>query len=725
VIGGGMPIGMLAGSRTYMDALDGGSWQYGDDSSPEVGVTFFAGTFVRHPLTMAAVKACLEHLRAAGPSLQTALAARTGSLVGELNRMFADYGMPTPIEHFQSVFYFPPPNELKLGRMLYYHLREQGVHLQEGFPCFLTTAHSDEDLNFVREAFASSLERMRQGGVFPDGGPAPATAPLPLQAPAPEPESFPLTEAQREVLLGTQLGEAANCAFNEGTFLRLRGQLDVAALESALAGVVARHDSLRLTVSADGERMLVHPAGSLPVELRLEDLSLLAPEARAARRDGALEEESATAFDLTAGPLYRARLLRLGDDEHLFVFTAHHIIYDGWSANILYRELGQLYSARVSGSAPSLPAAEPFFAYAAGLAARAQTAAAAATERFWLEQFESIPEPLNLPLDHPRPGLRSNQGTTLHHDFPGELLAAARKAGAAQGSTLFATLLGSFTLLLHRITAQDDLVVGIPMAGQSQAENGASLLGHCIHFLPVRSQLGGGSMGAHVKAIRGRLLDAQDHLEYTYGTLLQKLAIPRDPSRLQLIEVQFNLETVGAGLAMTGLETELRSNAKTTVNTDIFFNLVDRGSVLSLECDYNTALFEEASIRSWIGYFENILRCFIADAGQPADAVPLVEAEALAAWYAQLNDTAAGYPAESSIVDLVTASTDTAPTKEAAIGLGGRLSYAELEQASNRLAAALRAAGAAPGAGRIAPRCPQPAPSAWPSRRIACAGPRF
>ena len=142
VLGGGMPIGVLAGRAAFMDALDGGIWQYGDDSFPEVGVTFFAGTFVRHPLALAAAKAVLQHMKAEGPELQRRLTERTAALVARLNALFERNNVPSRIETFGSVVLFSFPIDFRFGSLLYYHLREKGVHIQEGFPCFLTTAHT-------------------------------------------------------------------------------------------------------------------------------------------------------------------------------------------------------------------------------------------------------------------------------------------------------------------------------------------------------------------------------------------------------------------------------------------------------------------------------------------------------------------------------------------------------------------------------------------------------
>jgi glutamate-1-semialdehyde aminotransferase len=153
IIGGGLPIGILAGKPQFMDTLDGGMWQYGDDSFPEVGVTFFAGTFVRHPLALAATYSVLQHLKEQGPQLQERLNAKTAKMVARLNAFLKERDLPLEIQNFASIFYFSFPTEMRFGSLFYFHMREKGIHIQEGFPCFLTTAHSEADIEQIVKAF--------------------------------------------------------------------------------------------------------------------------------------------------------------------------------------------------------------------------------------------------------------------------------------------------------------------------------------------------------------------------------------------------------------------------------------------------------------------------------------------------------------------------------------------------------------------------------------------
>lgn len=696
VVAGGLPVGVLAGNAAYMDALDGGQWQYGDDSFPEVGVTFYAGTFMRHPLAMAAVRASLQHIKESGLDLQNNLAAKTTALVSDLNKMFGEYGYPSQVENFSSWFYFPVPAEPRLARLLHYHLREQGIHIQEGFPCFLTTAHTDADLQTVREAFRNGLTQMQEGQALPlldvASKPAPAAPALTAQSESVA-KNVPITEQQREILLGSQLGDEANCAFNESTSLSIKGDLDVDALRSSFKQLVARHESLRASVDENGDTL--HIAATLPFSLEVENFSKATPAEHAAL----LSREASTPFNLQQGPLFRAHLMRLAPQEHVLMFTAHHIIFDGWSTNVFFTELGELYSAIVNKKQPSLAAPLTFSQYALDQHNRLGTAERAAVEDHWLEQYKTIPSPLQLPTDHPRPALRTNEGATKRYMIADDTLKAIRKAGARQGSTLFTTMLAAYTLLMHRLTQQDDVVIGIPMAGQSRPENGSTLVGHCVNFLPIRSILQEGqTIAQFLKQTNKSLLDAYDHQDYTYGTLLHKLRIPRDPSRLQLVEVQFNVEQVGANLKFADLHVDLSANPKKHVNMDLFFNFVDRGNELWLDCDYNTGLFEAATIDRWFGHLESILASFIQNAELPAAQASLLTSEQTTQLLTTWNETYTDYPREQLIHRVFEQQVMQTPSAIAITGSNGSLTYSELNEKANQLARFLHRSGVTPGA---------------------------
>jgi acyl transferase domain-containing protein/glutamate-1-semialdehyde aminotransferase len=423
VIGGGLPIGVLTGSHRYMDALDGGAWSYGDDSYPTVGVTFFAGTFVRHPLAMAAARAVLMHLKQSGPGLQENLTAKTARMVDELNAFLHLSELPLRIETFGSIAHFSFPPDLTFASLFYYWMREKGIYIQESFPLFLTTAHSDADVANVVRVFKECAIEMQAAGLLPAPRQSASRPPpnvlaiptLPLSNCARDVEQVVrehgLTEAQREIWLSACLSEDASKSYNESFTLKIRGTLDVRALTTSLNQMIARHDALRTIFNEDGETQSF--ARHLEIELPIADFRSMPRSERETRIAAILAEEASTIFRLNRGPLIRARLLRLTADEDWLLVTTHHIVCDGWSTNVILDELSKLYAAATTGTPSTLGPATQYCDYIGDEFNQLKSAEHSTTEKYWLGQFSVEVEPLTLPSDRLRPAVKSFRGFDL------------------------------------------------------------------------------------------------------------------------------------------------------------------------------------------------------------------------------------------------------------------------------------------------------------------------
>jgi amino acid adenylation domain-containing protein len=703
VVGGGLPIGILAGKARFMDALDGGAWSYGDDSAPEAAVTFFAGTFVRHPLALAACWAVLNHLKSSGPSLQADLAARTSRLVGRLRGLFLVHGVAAPIEQFSSFFYFNLGGEDPLAGLLFHHLRYRGIHIHDGFPCFLTTAHTEEDLEAIVEAFRASLAELASVGIFRAAGVLPIQLPVAKAHAAPigAGDEIRLTESQLEIWLSAQMGDDASCAFNESITLDLIGTLDQRALRSALDEVMRRHESLHARFSPTGETLHIAATGAFPLEFR--DLAGGDAEIRLTQL---IEQDAQAAFDLVDGPVIRGHLARLAEDRHALILTAHHIICDGWSFNVIMTELSQLYAAAVTGQPASLPAPLRFADYAA----RSEAGDAhEAAEAYWLDVFRTVPAPLQLPTDRPRTARKSFSGASRSRHIAPGLYRAVKAAGAQRKATLFVTLLAAFEAMIGRLADQTEVVIGVPTAGQSMIEEDAPLVGHCVNFLPIRGAWARETRFAeHLEQAGRAVLDAYEHQNYTLGTLVRKLSMAREHNRLPLTEVQFNLERMADELDLPGLTAEFRPNAKAFVNFDIFLNIIESKQGLRLDCDYNTQLWDAATIDRWLGYYETLLTEFAkATAEQPLLALDMLPAaergQALPATDAAQRDVPA-----TSLHRMIAAQAASRPDQIAVTSGGRHMTYRELDAAANGIAVSLAARGVTPGklVGVCLPRTP-------------------
>jgi amino acid adenylation domain-containing protein len=703
VVAGGLPIGLLAGKPEFMDTLDGGMWQFGDDSFPEVGVTFFAGTFVRHPLALAATYSVLQHLKEQGPQLQERLNQKTAKLVARLNVFLKQRELPLEIQNFASIFFFSFPTEMRFGTLFYYHMREKGIHIQEGFPCFLTTAHSEADIDRIATAFQETIAEMQADGMLPgvsgsiSGSGKSEISQSPIVAPMAFPATTgeaPVTEAQREIWLSDQIGEDASCSYNESFSLRLKGSLDENALKESIHEVIQRHEALRATFTEDGEKVRVAP--QFNGEISLVDLSNLAATERDQKCAQIVHEDSCRPFDIRQGPLLRVTLLRLAAEDHIALFTSHHIVCDGWSTNVILDELAQLYTAKVEGRAANLPVPKSFLEYAREQSEQKHSPALQPVEEYWLKQFEKPAPVLELPTDRPRSSVKSYAGATYRTAIAENEYRSIKKAGAQRGCTLFISLLAAYELLMCRLSNQGDVVVGIPAAGQSLVE-GASLVGHCVNFLALRSQIHKDlAFADFVKQVKKSVLDAYEHQNYTYGTLVRKLGIPRDPSRLPLIEVQFNLERIGSAMKLPGLQAEVDPNPKSFVNFDLFLNIVEGDHGLTLDCDYNSDLFDESTIARWISHFKTLLQEFVADANHSVLRVPLLTTDERDRLVKDWNATRVPYPTEMKVHELFEEQAARTPNRVAVVFGKEQLTYRQLDERANQLAHYLQAFGAGP-----------------------------
>ncbi|MET0547021.1 MAG: amino acid adenylation domain-containing protein [Caulobacterales bacterium] len=696
VIGGGMPIGILAGTPAYMDALDGGAWQFGDDSVPEVAPIFFAGTFVRHPLVVAAAQAVLTHLETQGAALQQGLEARTRQLVDRLNALFADRGVKTRAETFSSWFMLNFGAEDALGSLFYLYARSLGVNIQEGFPCFITTAHSDADFQRIETVFGEALDALQSVGILGahsiDASLAPAaeiaaliTAPvadLPWQA--------PLTEMQKEVWLAAQMGDTASCAFNESFRLELDGLLNVRALEDAVNDLVARHDALRAYFGETGEQMFVRPQ----LELELGSVDVSASGGEDALAD-ILADDARTPFDLVNGPLVRAFVVRLGDNAHVLCFSAHHIVFDGWSAGVVISELAACYDARLAGLAAGLPPAPQYRAYA--LAQAQQTADTRSAQSFWAGQYLDIPALPDLPADRARPQVRTYDGATSTAFIDEILTRKIKKAGAQRGCTPFATLFTAFQILIGRLANHSDVVVAVPTAGQSLEED-AGLVGHCVNLLPVRVGFDPAAPVAdHLEKVKQALLRAFDHQSYTFGTLVRDLKVPRDINRLPLTEVQFNFEKFGGDLKLENLTARVRPNPKAASNFDLFFNVAESSEGLRIDCDFNGDIFDAATIERWMGHYRTILESFVEDLTQPIQSLNLLSRDERSWMVETLNHTQTEFT-DLPLHRLFEVQARRTPHAIAAIAGAQAFTYADLDARANQFARYL--ARRVPGSGK-------------------------
>ncbi|MDF1813787.1 MAG: amino acid adenylation domain-containing protein [Verrucomicrobiales bacterium] len=716
VIGGGMPLGVVSGKAEYMDTFDGGMWEYGDDSFPEQPVTFFAGTFVRHPLAMASVKAMLEFFQSQPPHFWNQVNAKGDKLAGTVNTFFRENNFPIEMPNCGSLMFVRMGENQKYGNLFFYHLREKGIFMLEGFPSYMTAAHSDEDIDYTIAAFKESAREMQDAGFFGESikneffdGPVLFGPPAQLASKETTerkisqtadsakkflaPLTVPTTEPQREVLVASRLNERSSCAFNESASLRFKGSLNVTALEKAFATLVARHDALRCTFSDDGLTMTVNPQLDIPIE----KIDLTGKEAE--HLDAILHVDASTPYQLDKGPLVRPMLVQLNRDEYNFVISAHHLVCDGWSYNVIAEELCELYNAECENRTHKLPRAKQYADHAREMESKSKDKSHNEQKEYWLNQFSTVPEPLELPLDRPYQIDRTYHGATLEYRIGKDTYEAVKKAGAKYGSTLYSTLAAAFQLMIHRLTGQEDVVICIPAAGQNDGENTDQLIGHCVNFLPLRSRYDSKeSFDSFLSQSRKTLLAATDNRSYTYGELIQELDLERDPRRLPLLEVAFNVERMDYFGEWRDLDVVFEPNGKTHVHYTMFMNIVESVNGLRIDVDYNTDLLDESTVLEWIKGFEALLQGIAENPVRKCSQLPVMNREQITQVLHQWNSHSnAGCFPEKPVHTLFEELANGDPDAIALVDAEGSITYRELNDQANSVAAYLKKIGVGSG----------------------------
>ncbi|WP_394749356.1 non-ribosomal peptide synthetase [Spongiimicrobium salis] len=500
------------------------------------------------------------------------------------------------------------------------------------------------------------------------------------------------TQAQAEIWIACKLGgEDANRAYNESVSLVLTGALNQIILEHSVEELIQRHQALRATFSADGRFMCVFK--EVPIDIVNQDFSSLPENERERALAAYLLEDANYVFDLIRGPLFKVGLLKINPFEHRLILTAHHIICDGWSTGIMLEELGGLYSAYVSNKIPTLPEVDSFDSFVDEQQSFIESDAYKKTLRFWLQQYESSIPQLSLPTDFPRPELRTYKSERLDFAIDRDLLAALKKTGVKAGCSFVTTLMTAFEVFLYQQSGQDDIVLGLPSAGQSVLGK-TQLVGHCVNLLPLRTKISQDiSFTDYLKQRKSAIFDAYDHQQLSFGQLLQKLSISRDPSRVPLVPVIFNIDMgMTNQVSFTDLSYKLISNPRTYEAFELFLNATGTEDALILEWSYNTSLFKATTIEQMMVSFKEILTKIVA---APHAAIGTI-AKADDTAYRKLNQTQASYP-QLSLHELLAKQAQRFAKRRAIIYGETEISYEQFEERVNQLAHLLTQKGVATG----------------------------
>jgi amino acid adenylation domain-containing protein len=521
---------------------------------------------------------------------------------------------------------------------------------------------------------------------------------LPPVVPAGRTDALPLSFAQERLWFLDQL-EPGSAFYNLPFALRLRGALDVDALERSLGEIVRRHESLRTVFVEQGgtTRQVIAPFGGFG--LTVNDLSHLPAETREAevQRELVAEFESRP-FDLAAGPLFRVSLLRLGAEEHVLLIAQHHVVSDGWSMGVLYRELSALYEAYGDGRESPLPELGVQYAdYAVWQREQLEGAALERQLAYWRERLAGAPELLELPTDRPRPPVQTYRGATVPVELSPELMERLQALGRSEGATLYMTLLGAFQVLLSRYSGSDDVVVGSPIAGRTRKEV-EELIGFFVNTLVLRTDLSGDpSFRETLRRAREVTLGAYENQEVPFERLVAELQPERTLSHAPLFQVLLTLQNAGGGgAALPGLSVSAVEAERASAKFDLSLVLTATARGLRGGLTYSTDLFDRATVDRMLGHLVRVLEQVAADADVRLSRLALAGPEERAQVVVEWNRTERPFPDEACIHQLFQAQAERTPGAAALVWGAEELTYRELDARANRLAHHLAGLGVGP-----------------------------
>jgi len=514
---------------------------------------------------------------------------------------------------------------------------------------------------------------------------------------------LPLSYAQERLWFLDRLDPGA-AHYNLPLAIRLRGDLDSAALHEALTLLARRHEALRTRFHEIEGRPLQIADPEPRFALNLVDLTDLPETEREARLEAMVADLAHRPFDLTTGPLFRAGLFRLSPNNRLLLLNMHHIVSDAWSLRVAFRELALAYRALSRGAQPALPALP--LQYADFAVWQREWLRGDMLERqaaFWTERLADAPAELELPKDRPRPPRQTFNGADHPFRIEAATVANLRARCRERGATLFMGLLAGFAELLSRYAGQVDFCIGTPIANRNQTQL-EPLIGFFVNTLALRLDLADApaetlSFNALLDRTRAQTLDAYAHQDIPFEQLVERLQPERNPSHAPIFQVMFALENVGVQrdanrVTLDELSLALESYGARVAKWDLFLNLSEVEDGVAGALNYNVDLFDADTAAGMARHYRNLLSALAAQPDRPLRQLSMLDAPERALLLEVWNGAERPFPQEA-IHRLFEAQAARAPDATALRYDGGALSYAELNAAANTLARRLADRGLA------------------------------
>jgi len=685
VIGGGLPIGIVAGKRRFMDVIDGGRWQYQDGSTPQTEATFIAGTFSNHPMALAAAKSVLLEIKKKGPRLYEKTNELTLLLVKRLNDYFTLNHVPIKVKSCGSIFRFESFGQYALALqpiemdLLFYLMMIKGVYTWERRICFLSTQHTHEDIDKVYNIVCESISELRAGGFSfitmnppsPPNGTPTRTGCVNQQL---------MSSAQKRIFALNSL-KGAEQAYHLSYEAEVKGSIEPAKIQRVLTLLSRRHESLRTTFKLENGEFIRIVHRELPPNLELENVTT-----------DTLEQSRQSFFrsyDLEKDAMLRAKLITLEDEKHIFMLDIHHIAADGFSANILFQEFMICYENLNNNSLTKPSQFEDFVEWEGNYY---ESDKYHEDKKYWTNQLIGYRETPELPLDYPRAKIQTFNGHTLTFMLSKERTEQLTGLAKKLNVSLYMLLLSGYILLIRSLTKSDEAIVGAPVALR-QRRGFESIVGMMTNTLVYRPNLQGVKTFTELAhRIKGNCIDAYAHQEYPFEKLVEQYfgtsINKRDKSRNPLFDVNFVFEQADERvLNIKGVEFVPQKIEQKGNTYDFSFEAILQHQELEINYHYNKSLFNLDTISSWKDLFLMVINNILQSPDKEIDSILPPENIEAECSKVKLHHEWSG---SNSILDRFSSMVDHYPDNTAINFEKQSLSYRQLDCESNQWAHMLR-----------------------------------
>lgn len=661
IIGGGMPIGVVAGKAKFMDSVDGGVWYYGDDSVPPCNEkrTMVAGTFCHHGLAMAAAHVVLKYIKENKDTLYPELNAKTKQFVDRTNTFFREENVPFTVVQFGSLFRFY--NVLLEYDVFYYSLIAKGIYIWEGRNCFFSTAHSQEDINKVFEAIKQTIYEMREYGFFKKK--------ILI-------DSAPMSLIQQR--LYSQIEVSKEDPYDMVSSYYINKEIDLKRLEQTLQEIVDRHEILRTELIMEGDqfrqRIVKHISFHIKhiTKKNVTDVDEFV-------------QNVIQKFDLAKAPLFEVLYVEIENSRPLLVFHFHHTVADGVSMAVLVKEVSCLYNG-----IKLHPVDKQYREYAEWENRYLMSEACKEDKEYWLETLNRDACSINLNSDFIPERNSVYACATVEGLFDASMTEDLKGLGKKNAASLFMVLFSGISLFLHKMAYQDDIAIITPVTNRYEAgfENG---IGMFTNTGVLRSTMDAGeTYVTYLKRIRTSCLKAYRHFNYPFHYLVNDLKI----NNSRVFNVGYVYENIDTrATESSGLEMEHIEYVPSAQEYDLKFEILEDNGALHIYLRYRRDIFARETIQMMEKRFRILIKQIISNPEVSISELNLATNEEKEQILHEFNRTTEAYPKDKTIVDLFEEQVKKMPEQVALLYKTGQMTFQEMNEKVNRLAHSLRNAG--------------------------------